>query len=88
MGEYEDFVYLFKCEKETWTSGVGQLYTYYGVNSAGEVKEFESYNEGREGTPLFRLPLSSQPLLFLLQHASRPQSSLSALPSPFSVHPF
>ena len=50
MGEYEDFVYLFKCEKETWTSGVGQLYTYYGVNSAGEVKEFESYNEGREGT--------------------------------------
>ena len=50
MGEYEDFVYLFKCEKMTWTSGVGQLYTYYGVNSAGEVKEFESYNEGREGT--------------------------------------
>ena len=50
MGEYEDFVYLFKCEKETWTSGVGQLYTYYGVNSAGEVKEFESYNKDREGT--------------------------------------
>ena len=49
-GEYEDFVYLFKCEKETWTSGVGQLYTYYGVTSDGEVKEFESYNEGREGT--------------------------------------
>ncbi len=50
MGEYEDFVYLFKCEKETWTSGVGQLYTYYGVTSDGEVKEFESYNENREGT--------------------------------------
>ena len=50
MGEYEDFVYLFKCEKETWTSGVGQLYTYYGVTSDGEVKEFESYDESRVGT--------------------------------------
>ena len=50
MGEYEDFVYLFKCEKETWTSGVGQLYTYYGVTSDGEVKEFESYDENRVGT--------------------------------------
>ena len=47
---YEDFVYLFKCEKETWTSGVGQLYTYYGVTSDGEVKEFESYDESRVGT--------------------------------------
>ena len=50
MGEYEDFVYLFKCEKETWTSSVGQLYTYYGVTSDGEVKEFESYDESRVGT--------------------------------------
>ena len=50
MGEYEDFVYLFKCEKETWTSSVGQLYTYYGVTSDGEVKEFESYDENRVGT--------------------------------------
>ncbi len=50
MGEYEDFVYLFKCEKETWTSGVGQLYTYYGVTSDGEVKEFESYDASRVGT--------------------------------------
>ena len=47
---YEDFVYLFKCEKETWTSGVGQLYTYYGVTSDGEVKEFESYDASRVGT--------------------------------------
>ena len=50
MGEYEDFVYLFKCEKETWSSSVGQLYTYYGVTSDGEVKEFESYDESRVGT--------------------------------------
>ena len=50
MGEYEDFVYLFKCEKETWSSSVGQLYTYYGVTSDGEVKEFESYDENRVGT--------------------------------------
>ena len=50
MGEYEDFVYLFKCEKETWSSSVGQLYTYYGVTSDGEVKEFESYDDSREGT--------------------------------------
>ena len=50
MGEYEDFVYLFKCEKETWTSGVGQLYTYYGVTSDGEVKEFEAYDDSRGGT--------------------------------------
>ena len=50
MGEYEDFVYLFKCEKETWTSSVGQLYTYYGVTSDGEVKEFESYDASRVGT--------------------------------------
>ena len=50
MGEYEDFVYLFKCEKETWSSSVGQLYTYYGVTSDGEVKEFESYDASRVGT--------------------------------------
>ena len=50
MGEYEDFVYLFKCEKETWSSSVGQLYTYYGVTSDGEVKEFESYDDSRVGT--------------------------------------
>ena len=49
MGEYEDFVYLFKCEKETWSSSVGQLYTYYGVTSDGEVKEFESYDASRVG---------------------------------------
>ena len=50
MGEYEDFVYLFKCKEASWTSGVGELYTYYGVTSDGEVKEFESYNENCVGT--------------------------------------
>ncbi len=50
QGDFEDYVYLFKCEKESWTSAQGQLYTYYGVTSEGEVKEFESYNQGRVGT--------------------------------------
>ena len=64
MGEYEDFVYLFKCEKETGTSSVGQLYTYYGVTSDGEVKEFESYDESRVGTVCYYFLRNDKPYDF------------------------